>query len=133
MVKNVYLAATQLKMGKVAKKCVEYLIENLTVDNCIEFRSLPGISKNPAFVESMNQFISQHFEAVVKSPMLCSLPCFKIEVLSQSRQEAELVNPPAALRLAIQWIKKQEDLKTDRFVEKVCSGSFPYAVLYIYT
>ena len=59
MVKNVYLAATQLKMGKVANKCVEYLVENLTVDNCTDIRSLPGISNNKIILEKINGFITE--------------------------------------------------------------------------
>ncbi|KAL0270414.1 UNVERIFIED_CONTAM: hypothetical protein PYX00_007832 [Menopon gallinae] len=128
MVKNIYLVATQLKMGKVAKKCIEYLIENLNVENCIDIRSLPGISNARTFLDRINQFISSKFEMLMKSSSFLCLPCFKIEVLSQSRQEMELVNPTALLRLAIQWIKRQEDFKIENFVEKL---AFQTHLLYL--
>lgn len=58
-VKAVYLAARHLKMDRVVKECTRHLIKNLNVDNCIETRSLPGITRNKAFVEQVDAFIAK--------------------------------------------------------------------------
>lgn len=59
LVKDVYLAAWQLKIDKVVAECARHLIEELAADTCIETRSLPGISKNKAFVVAVDEFISK--------------------------------------------------------------------------
>ena len=58
-VKAVYLAACHLKMDRVVKECMRHLIKNLSVDNCIETRSLPGIAKNKTFVDQVDAFIAR--------------------------------------------------------------------------
>ena len=58
-VKAVYLAARYLKMDLVVKECTRHLIKNLTVENCIDTRSHPGIARNKAFVEQVDTFIAK--------------------------------------------------------------------------
>lgn len=58
-VKAVYLAACQLKIDRVIKECARYLIKNLSVDNCIEIRSLPGIARNKEFVQQVDAYIAK--------------------------------------------------------------------------
>lgn len=58
-VKAVYLAACHLKMDRVVKECTRHLIKNLSVENCIETRSLPGIARNKAFVDQVDAFIAK--------------------------------------------------------------------------
>lgn len=57
-VRSVYLAACYLKMNRIAEECAKYLIKNLSVDNCIDIRSLPGISSKKTFVCQLDDFIS---------------------------------------------------------------------------
>lgn len=57
--KEVYLAAWQLKIERVVSECARHLIEELSSDSCIEIRSLPGISKNKTFVTAVDDFISK--------------------------------------------------------------------------
>lgn len=63
MVKDVYLAAWQLRMDNVVNECARHLVAELCADSSIEIRSLPGINKNRAFVLSVDSFISSqvHF------------------------------------------------------------------------
>lgn len=58
-VKSVYLTAAHLKMDRVVKECARHLIKNLSIDNCIETRSLPGIAKNKLFVEEVESYIAK--------------------------------------------------------------------------
>ncbi|CAH1126183.1 unnamed protein product [Ceutorhynchus assimilis] len=106
-VRAVFLAATHLKMDRVVKICGKHLIKHLTVDNCIEIRSLPGIAKNKDFIQQIDVFISKNFPEIVKSNNLLSLYCAKIEVLNQSKEEMSFVNQNSLCRLVLEWIKKQ--------------------------
>lgn len=59
LVKDVYLAAWQLRIDKVVSECARHLIDELSADGCIEIRSLPGISRNKQFVTAVDDFISK--------------------------------------------------------------------------
>lgn len=59
-VKAVFLAANHLKMDRVVKICCKHLIKHLTVDNCVEIRSLPGIARNKDFIQQIDNFISKN-------------------------------------------------------------------------
>ena len=56
-VRHVYVTAFHLKMDRVARKCAQHLVRYLTVENCIEVRSLPGICRNRKFVQKVDDFI----------------------------------------------------------------------------
>lgn len=117
-VKSLYLAASQLKMSQVSKQCVQYLIDNITVENCLEIREFPRIVKNPALVETVNKFISKKFDEVSKSSRFLLLPCFKLELLCQSRQEMDLVDPSSLCRLSMQWLRQHDNFQADSIMEK---------------
>nr|CAD7447871.1 unnamed protein product [Timema bartmani] len=108
-VKAVYLAACHLMMDRVMKECIRHFIRNLNVDNCIETRSLPGIARNKTFIGQVEEYIAQHFEEVSKSKILLSLPCVRIEVLNQTRQEMSLVVGESLCQLVLDWVKRQYD------------------------
>ena len=57
-VRSVFLAASYLKMNTMVKECAKHFIKNLTVENCIDVRSLQGISKKKSFVCQLDEFIS---------------------------------------------------------------------------
>jgi hypothetical protein len=62
------------------------------------------------------------FENVSKSKILLSLPCVRIEVLNQTRQEMSLVVGESVCQLVLEWIKRQcEDdaINLDQLTEKV--------------
>lgn len=59
LVKDVYLAAWQLRMETIINKCTSHLIDELSADSCIEIRSLPGINKNTAFAGIIDDYISK--------------------------------------------------------------------------
>ncbi|KAK5647250.1 hypothetical protein RI129_002142 [Pyrocoelia pectoralis] len=120
-VKAVYLAACHLKMDRVARKCAQHLIKHLSVDNCIEIRSLPGIARNKDFIQEVDAFIAKEFEQISKSSNLLNLLCAKIEILNQSREEMSLVNHKSLCVLVLEWIKRQvteESLRIESLSEK---------------
>ncbi|XP_066249002.1 influenza virus NS1A-binding protein homolog isoform X1 [Euwallacea similis] len=120
-VKAVFLAATHLKMDRVVKTCGKHLIKHLSVENCVEIRSLPGIAKNKDFLQQIDAFISKNFPEIVKSNHLLNLYCAKIEVLNQSKEEMSFVNQGSLCRLVLEWIKRQisnESLSKDTLSEK---------------
>lgn len=59
LVRSVYLAARQLKMDMVVQECSQHLIRGLDVRNCVEIRSLPGISRNHSLVSKVDAFIAK--------------------------------------------------------------------------
>lgn len=58
MVREVYLAAWQLRIDNVVNECARHLVAEMCADSSIEIRSLPGINKNRAFVMAVDSFIS---------------------------------------------------------------------------
>lgn len=67
LVKEVYLAAWQLRIDKVVSECARHLIDELSADGCIEIRSLPGISRNKQFVTAVDDFISKEVGVLIAS------------------------------------------------------------------
>jgi len=59
-IKQVYLAAWQLRMERVVNECASHLIKDLTKDTCLDTRSLPGINRNKSFVDKVDQFIAEN-------------------------------------------------------------------------
>lgn len=64
-----YLAACQLKIDRVARACAHHLIKHLSIDNCIEIRSLPGIARNADFIQKVDAFIAD--EVIILKFILC--------------------------------------------------------------
>lgn len=64
LVKDVYLAAWQLRIETIINKCTRHLIDELTADSCIEIRSLPGINKNIAFAGVIDDYISKEVHSI---------------------------------------------------------------------
>lgn len=106
-VKAVFLAANHLKMERVTRICAQHLIKHLSVDNCIEIRSLPGIARNKEFIQQVDTFIADKFSEISKNNNVLNLYCARIEVLNQSREEMSLVNENSLCRLVLEWIKRQ--------------------------
>ncbi|XP_018568306.1 influenza virus NS1A-binding protein isoform X2 [Anoplophora glabripennis] len=106
-VKTVFLVANSLKMERVTRICAQHLIKHLSVDNCIEIRSLPGIARNKEFIQQVDAFIGNEFSQISKTNNVLNLYCARIEVLNQSREEMSLVNESSLCRLVLEWIKRQ--------------------------
>lgn len=135
LVKDVYLAAWQLRIETIINKCTRHLIDELTADSCIEIRSLPGINKNKAFAGIIDDYISkevQHkicqngnvsskfasscannllnclqFEGVSKTPAFLQFNCVTIDVLYQTKSEMAIVTHQSLCRLVLDWLKRQ--------------------------
>lgn len=41
-------------------ECARHLVSDLSIETCIETRSLPGINRNKTFVQDVDNYISQH-------------------------------------------------------------------------
>ncbi|CAH1163471.1 unnamed protein product [Phaedon cochleariae] len=106
-VKAVFAAANNLKMERVSRQCAHHLIKHLSVDNCIDIRSLPGIARNKEFIQLVDAFIANQFTEISKNSNVLNLYCARIEVLNQSREEMSLVNENSLCRLVLEWIKRQ--------------------------
>lgn len=107
-IKSVYLAAWQLRMERVVSECAKHLIEDLSIETCIETRALPGINRNKNFVQEVDQFIAQNFaEMSQKSTEFLQLPSIQIEVLHQTKQEMAMIAEDSLSRLVLEWIKRQ--------------------------
>ena len=62
------------------------------------------------------------FENVSNSKILLSLPCVRIEVLNQTRQEMSLVVGESVCQLVLDWVRRQSDdnaINMDQLMEKV--------------
>ncbi|XP_014260195.1 influenza virus NS1A-binding protein [Cimex lectularius] len=116
-VRSVFIAATHLKMERVANECASYLVKNLNVDTCIEIRGLPGISKEKDFLSQVDAYINTNFADISKSPVFLALPCLQVEVLSQTRSEMSLVDCDSAARLVLDWLRVCE-LGAEQLTEK---------------
>ncbi|XP_076268203.1 influenza virus NS1A-binding protein-like isoform X2 [Rhynchophorus ferrugineus] len=106
-VKAVFLTANRLKMDRVVKTCGKHLIKHLSVENCIDIRSLSGITKNRDFVQQIDTYIAKNFSEISKNNQVLNLYCAKIEVLNQSKEEMSFVNQSSLCRLVLEWIKRQ--------------------------
>jgi len=108
-VKAVFLTACKLKMEGVVRECARHLIQHMEVDNCVEIRSLPGIARNKTFVAQVDSFITHQFEKVSKTAALLALPCIRVEVLNQTRQEMSLVTCDSLCHLVLDWVRRSLD------------------------
>ncbi|XP_046682683.1 influenza virus NS1A-binding protein homolog isoform X2 [Homalodisca vitripennis] len=117
-VKSVFLTATKLKMERVAKECASYLVHHLDPENCVEIRSLPGIARSKTFVAQVDSYIAQQFEEVSQSPTLLALPCVRVEVLNQTRQEMSMVSGDSLCHLVLDWVKRSHEDNLNNLTEK---------------
>lgn len=84
-VRAVYIAASHLKIDRVARKCAQHLIKYLSTENCIEIRSLPGIAKNKDFIKQVDEYIglnvriSSKFKKIINHPLFYFYSSIKFE------------------------------------------------------
>jgi hypothetical protein len=79
-------------------------------------------------------YYCSQFENVSKSKILLSLPCVRIEVLNQTRQEMSLVIGESVCQLVLEWIKRQCDddaINMDQLTEKVSLNIQEGSVIYV--
>ena len=105
LVKATYVAATKLRMFSAAKQCGNYLVENMTPDNCIGMRSLPGIACNKDLLLKVDNFIRSNILEVVKSKELLALPTIPVELLQNSHEEKNATNTKHLCDMVLDWVK----------------------------
>ncbi|XP_055636407.1 influenza virus NS1A-binding protein-like isoform X2 [Toxorhynchites rutilus septentrionalis] len=121
MIRDVYLAAWQLKIDNVIKECARHMVSDLEPETCIETRSLPGINRNKNFVQEVDTYIANNFAVVSQQPSFLQLPCILIEVLYQTKQEMSLVTETSLCRLVLDWIRRQmmeEGISVTKLMER---------------
>lgn len=47
-------------MDRISKELARFMLKHLSVDNCIEIRSLPCLSTSISFINQVNSYISAH-------------------------------------------------------------------------
>ncbi|XP_055539704.1 influenza virus NS1A-binding protein-like isoform X1 [Wyeomyia smithii] len=107
MIRDVYLAAWQLKIDNVVKECARHMVGELEPESCIETRSLPGIARNNNFVHEVDDYIAKNFAEVSQQPSFLQLSCILIEVLYQTKQEMSVVSEASLCRLVLDWIRRR--------------------------
>ncbi len=109
--KSVYVAAVRLRMDRVAGQCAEFLCSNLGLDNCLELRSLPGVSRRAEIVREVDAFIEQNVErlclSATQSGAIASMDKICVEVLHGSKEEMELAQDRSLCQLVLDWIHGQ--------------------------
>lgn len=121
MIRDVYLAAWQLKIDTVVKECARHMVSELEPETCIETRSLPGINRNKNFVQEVDAYIAKNFAEASQQPSFLQLPCILIEVLYQTKQEMCLVTETPLCRLVLSWIRRQmmeEGISASKLLER---------------
>jgi len=106
-VRNVYALASRLKMNSVAQKCGEFLASTLTPDSCLTIRSINGVLGDPILLNQLDNFIKERASEVIKCKYVEKLDKIKIEVLQNSDQEIDHVNPRHLFTLISEWIRKE--------------------------
>ncbi|KAG5681658.1 hypothetical protein PVAND_011072 [Polypedilum vanderplanki] len=107
MIKDVYLAAWQLRMERVVNECSLHLVSDLSTETAIDTRSLPGINRNKTFVKKVDSFISDHFPELLQTTSFLQLPSIQIEVLHQTKEEMAMVAEDSLCRLVLEWTKRE--------------------------
>lgn len=107
MIKDVYLAAWQLRMERVVNECAAHLVSDLSTETAIDTRSLPGINRNKNFVNKVDQFIADHFPELLQTTSFLQLPSIQIEVLYQTKEEMAMVAEDSLCRLVLDWTKRE--------------------------
>ncbi|XP_055602815.1 influenza virus NS1A-binding protein-like isoform X1 [Uranotaenia lowii] len=107
LIRDVYLAAWQLKIDNVITECARHMVDQLEPECCIEIRSLPGINRNKKFVQEVDGYITKNFAEVTQEQAFLQLPCILIEILHQTKQEMSLVTDTSLYRLVLNWTRRQ--------------------------
>lgn len=120
-VRNVYALASRLKMTSLAQKCGEFLASTLTSETCLNVRSTNGVLNDPILLNSVDNYIKENISEVIKCKFVEKLDKIKIEVLQNSDEEIDLVNPKHLFALIIDWCRKAFDenrLSSDKILMK---------------
>ena len=96
-------------MTAVAQKCGEFLGKSLNPECCLQVRSTNGVLNDPMLLNSVDNYIKENISEVIKCKFVEKLDKIKIEVLQNSDEEIDSVNPRNLFALIIDWIRKEFD------------------------
>lgn len=122
-VREIYSIASRLKMTNVANKCGQIILSMFSTENCLEIRNMKAVLNDANLLQSIDAFIRQHFEKIVKSSSFIDsqLSQMKIEFLLNSEQEEQSINDRHMLNEVLEWIRnsfEHDVLDLDRFKDR---------------
>lgn len=123
-VKQAYVAATKLKMTSAAKQCRDFLIKHLSPDNCIDVRSIPGLSpdSDPELISTVDNYIKQNIDNIIQKKVFLCLPHIQVEQLQNCSEEMQATNQKHLCEMVLDWIRKyfdEDDLNIGLATDKV--------------
>ncbi|XP_022160169.1 influenza virus NS1A-binding protein homolog [Myzus persicae] len=124
-VKSIFQAVCYLRMDRIAKELAHFILKYLNVNNCIDIRSLPSISISISFINQLNSFISAHMKEIAETSHFLSLPCIRIEILNQTKQEMSLSTGDSVSQLVLDWIQRcYDDNEPETFFNDLMKNTF---------
>lgn len=88
----------------------QFMASQLTSETCLYVRSTTGIQGDAMLLSSVDNYIKENISDVIKCKFVCEkLGRMKIEVLQNSDEEIDSVNPRHLFALIIDWIRKEID------------------------
>lgn len=123
-VRDLYKTAKKLRMISAAQHCGRFLADNLTPENCISVRCIPGITSDIDLVKKVDAYIKQNMEKIVKGKSLASLPLVQVELLQNTSEEMQATNTRHLCNMILDWIKQifddvEVNFSISRLTEKV--------------
>lgn len=120
LVRHVYVAANKLKMERVSRACGQFLIAQLTPENCLSVRTIPGIAADPVLIEKLDHYIQEQTDLARVSKDTAGVCRLQLRVIQCSADDASITSHALCL-LALEWVRRQievEDLTLDSLKEK---------------
>lgn len=104
-VRSVYLCAWQLRMDGVVSRCGDHLVSKLSLDTCIDVRSLPGLSEKQLAI--VDKFIADNFSVLYASAALSVVLQVRLEILHATRADMGATRHDKIAPLALGWLREQ--------------------------
>lgn len=117
-VKAVYKTALVLKMETPMAVCAKYLIENLSVENCLGIRLFANSHYDANLSSQADSFIRSNILQIIEgSQEFRSLPKIKVEVVSTNEEDSRSYNEFHVSSLVLDWLKRNIQGNHDRLEE----------------
>jgi len=122
LVKNVYVAANKLKMEQVSRSCGNYFMSQLSPDNWLAVRTIPGIASNDQLlVDMLDKYVQEQTDLTrVTKDAPSSIPRLQLRVVQNTADEASVTSHAICL-LSLEWVRRQmeeEDVSLSALIEK---------------
>lgn len=119
-VKAVYKTALVLKMKAPMAICTKYLVDRLSVENCLGIRQFANSLYDESLSSEADNFIRDHVLRIIEaSREFRSLPKIKVEVVSTNEQDSRSFKEGHVSSLVLDWLKRHIQVNHDRLEEAV--------------